>query len=533
MTFLMRPICLLIIFFFCMLTASAQADKWVGTWSMEYKPWPTTGGIKMELQIGNPAHDALYPAQIKVIYPPFYGTYEVLLAKKNDNQLGIGRNKYPVSEEPFHLGAWMLYLNGTLTYEQKKTPELSVQRMWINSHELYMQGLYADDEMYAYMKDLLRELLSRKEIALKKINNTPWQHPHIQRMLHPEGDAVYFGMYDKVDVYDSIVPLSIRDEDAIDKDTVTLLHNGKQLLNKAYITEKGQLFQLPLDSGINIVTLFADNYGRLPPNTGAFRVGTSTGRYIFDFSDRSNSYATFLVAQLNRVPRRPVKDSTTGKTVINTADPAVIAESATPADPSGRVPQRTDITGLRGKASGPAATDTMKVATPADPSGRVPQRTDITSLRRKASGHAAIDTIKPVLLKAIDDKRITERKNNLLEKKFVVDEPEILLELWDDAAEDGDSISIRMNGQEVVTGFPVKKKRQQLKVTLQKGENKLIMVADNLGSISPNTAVLRIVAGALRKFVSIKTNMKQNNMLLIIYEPKPVSTGKTKRSREK
>lgn len=464
MIFLRRPICILIVLCCCIVTAYGQTDKWVGTWSMEYKPWPTTGGIKLQLQIGKPERNMLYPAQLKVIYSPFSGTYEVLLAKKNDNQLGIGRGKYPVEETPFHLGAWMLYLNGTLNYQAKGEPELALQRMWIDSHQLYMQGLYSDDEMYAYMKDLLRELLSQRDIVLKKKNNTPWQHKDTHRILHPEGDSIYFGIYDKVDVYDSIVPLSIRDEDAIDRDTVTLLHNGKQLLNRSFISETGTILQLPLDTGINIVTLFADNYGRLPPNTGAFKVKTTTGTYMFDFTDRSNGYATFLVAQLNRLPRQPVKDS-----AANT----------------------TDIRHIQGR----------------DP------------------GYPVKDSIRPSLLKPVDDKRITERHTNLLEK-ITVQQADVTLELWDDAAEDGDSISIRMNGLEVVTGFPVKRQRQQLKVTLQEGENRLIMLADNLGSIPPNTAVMRIAAGALKKYVTIKTDLKQNNMLLIIYEPDPGLSGK-------
>ncbi len=471
MIFLKRPICILVVLCCCMLTAYGQTDKWVGTWSMQYKPWPTTGGIKLQLQIGKPERGMLYPAQLKVLYPPFSGTYEVLLAKKNDNQLGIGRGKYPIAETPFHLGAWMLYLNGTLNYLDKGAPELSLQRMWINSQELYMQGLYSDDEIYEYMKDLLRELLSRRDIVLKKLNNTPWQHEDTHRILHPEGDSIYFGIYDKVDVYDSIVPLSIRDEDAIDRDTVTLLHNGKQLLDRSFISETGTVLQLPLDTGINIVTLFADNYGRLPPNTGAFKVKTTTGTYMFDFSDRPNIYATFLVAQLNRLPRPPVKDTVKRQeTVVNVA-------------------------------------------------------TYIQHIQGRNAGHPVKDSIKSSLLKPVDDKRIRERQTSLLET-ITVQQAEVTLELWDDAAEDGDSISIRMNGLEVVTGFPVKRQRQQLKVTLQQGENRLIMLADNLGSIPPNTAVMRIVAGALRKYVTIKTDLKQNNMLLINYEPEADLSGK-------
>ncbi|WP_106602112.1 hypothetical protein [Chitinophaga ginsengisoli] len=489
-----------------MLKVYGQTDKWVGTWTMEYKPWPTTNGIKLQLQIGKPERDMLYPAQLKVTYSPFSGTYEVLLAKKNDNQLGIGRAKYPVEENPFHLGAWMLYLNGTLNYQAKGSPELGLQRMWIDSHQLYMQGLYADDEMYAYMKDLLRELLSRKDIVLKKQNNTPWQHKDIRRMLHPEEDSIYFGIYDKVDVYDSIVPLSIRDENVIDRDTVTLLLNGKPLLDKSYISETGRTLQIPLDSGINIVTLFADNYGRLPPNTGAFKVKTTTGSYMFDFSDRPNLYATFLVAQLNRLPRKPVKD-TMKAVAVNTPE------------------KRNDIPGT-GSAVRDSAGGAMKAsAGVTGPQAVTTARTDISHIQGRNSGHPVKDSIRSSLLKPIDDKRIAERHTSLLEK-ISVQQADVTLELWDDAAEDGDSISIRMNGLEVVTGFPVKRQRQQLKVTLQQGENRLIMLADNLGSIPPNTAVMRIVAGTLRKYVTIKTDLQQNNMLLIIYEPEADTTGK-------
>jgi len=509
MNLLRRPVCMLILFCCCMLGAYGQTDKWVGTWTMEYKPWPTTSGIRLQLQIGKPERDMLYPAQLKVNYSPFSGTYEVLLAKKNDNQLGIGRGKYPVEETPFHLGAWMLYLNGTLNYQAKGSPELSLQRMWINSHELYMQGLYADDEIYAYMKDLLRDLLSRKDIVLKKQNNTPWQHKDIHRMLHPEQDSVYFGIYDKVDVYDSIVPLSIRDEDAIDRDTVTLLLNGKQLLDKSFISETGRVLQLPLDTGINIVTLFADNYGRLPPNTGAFKIKTTTGSYLFDFTDKPNLYATFLVAQLNRVLRKPVKD-TVKAVALNTSGERnnIPVTGSTAKDSTGRIEMTV---------SGTGNTSSQQILTAG--------KTDIKQIQGRDAVHPAKDSIRSSLLKPVNDKRIAERHTSLLEK-INVQQAEVMLELWDDAAEDGDSISIRMNGLEVVTGFPVKRQRQQLKVTLQEGENRLIMLADNLGSIPPNTAVMRIVAGALRKYVTIKTDLQQNNMLLIIYEPEADAASK-------
>ncbi|SFW60773.1 hypothetical protein [Chitinophaga sancti] len=423
---LRAPICIWL-FILCSLQAVGQGDKWTGTWHMDYTPTGSSKTISMEWQISEPTNKMLYPSLLKIDYGSFSGSYEVLLCKKNDHELGIGRNKYPISEAPFKIGAWMLYLNGTLDF---KPNGLSVERMWINSFELYMQGFYHDDEIYAMMKDYLRELLSKKPILLKKKDNIPWQSPDTRRMAHPEGDSVYFGVYDKITVYDSIIPVFIRDEDVDDKDTVTFVHNGKTLLNKEYVSPGGSLFQVKLDTGMNILGFFADNYGRLPPNTGSFRIKTDSLAAVYDFRDKSNYYSTFLVAQVYRK---------------------------------------------------------VKPQPPAPPTPPV-------------------------------DKRVIERRNNLLDQ-ITVGTGDVELELWDDAAEDGDSISIRLNEKYIVSGFPVLKRRQKLSVTLQPGENRMILLADNLGSIPPNTAVMKITAGKIRKYVRIKTDLKQNNLLMINYTP--------------
>jgi hypothetical protein len=416
---------------------------------MEHKPWPGVPAIKMELQIGSPERETLYPAQLKLTYGSFSGTYEVLLAKKNDGQLGIGRNKFPVQETPFKIGAWMLYLNGTLDYNKNG---LSLQRMWISSFGLFMQGLYDDDEIYENTKVMLRDFLYHDSITLKKVNNAPWKSPFTNRILHPENNSIYYGIYDKVIVTDPVVHILVRDEDAIDRDTVSMLLNGNLLLNREFISDVEKDITVALDTGMNILTFFADNYGRLPPNTGAFRVRTSNGYYTFDFTHRENAYATFLVAQFYRKP---------GNAVPGVSPPPPVSPPAWVSPPA---------------------------------------------------------KVSPPVLKLQQDPRITSRKNSLVDQ-LTVTTSQAELELWDDAAEDGDSVSIRLNDELIVTGFPVLKQRQQLSVVLKPGENRLLLLADNLGSIPPNTAVMRITAGTTKKYVRIKTDLKQNNLLLINYQP--------------
>ena len=95
---------------------------------------------------------------------------------------------------------------------------------------------------------------------------------------------------------------------------------------------------------------------------------------------------------------------------------------------------------------------------------------------------------------------------------------QIVLAIWDDAVEDGDSISISVNGEWITQGFAVKKKPQFLNIFLAPGPNQITFVADNLGSIVPNTAVLEIIDGKKRKSFNIETDMDINNKVKIFYD---------------
>ncbi len=398
----------------------AQTDPWTGTWRAEYKPNGGRELIVMELQIGAPAHDVLYPAQIKLQYGKFSGRYEVLLAKKTDTQLGIGRGKYPIEQSPFKLGIWMLYLNGTLDY---KNGQLSLHRMWIDKADIFMRGLYEDDEIWESMKVTLRDFLYRQAITFKKLNSSPWVHPHTRRIVDPDPvkDSVYFGLYQRIRSNSHTVELQVEDQEKYDRDSVTLLHNGRVIFSKAEITDSNRRQTVKLDTGRNIFTIFADNYGGLPPNTGKLLMKIDGEDYRFNFTARPNVYATFLAADIYYTP----------------------------------VPENR----LTGRAS---------------------ERTT-TSLATLA-----------------------------------VDTANVTLELWDGQVEDGDSISLRLNGEWIATGFPVKNRLQKIPVRLRPGENTLLFMADNLGSIPPNTSELRVRYGTKTKTFGLSTDFKRNNEIKLI-----------------
>jgi hypothetical protein len=95
---------------------------------------------------------------------------------------------------------------------------------------------------------------------------------------------------------------------------------------------------------------------------------------------------------------------------------------------------------------------------------------------------------------------------------------ELTFAIWDDAVEDGDTISICINDRWIVKGFPVLKKAQFIKVKLDPGPNLITFIAENLGSIIPNTTVLEIVDGNKRKSFHVETDMDMNNQIKVLYD---------------
>ena len=101
---------------------------------------------------------------------------------------------------------------------------------------------------------------------------------------------------------------------------------------------------------------------------------------------------------------------------------------------------------------------------------------------------------------------------------LTVQASEVTLAIWDDAVEDGDSISLQINNEMYYPGLAVKKKPRFIQVKLYPGENNIIFMADNLGSIPPNTAMLEIIDGKRRKAYMINTNLGVNNAIKILYD---------------
>lgn len=305
--------------------ALAQTDKWTGAWQVYSKPWPHIPAIIMDLQIGAPAEGVLYPAKIKLQYGRFTGIYEMLLVRKNDRQLGISRGKYPLQETPFKLGIWMWYLNGTLDYKDGK---VYLNRMWEDQFGIWMRGLYEDDELWVNTKVMLRDFLYHDSMTFKRTGNKPLSDSSVRRILHPETSDIYLGIYDPIIATDNVITMQVEDEEKYDRDTVTLLQNTRAIFSRAEINDNNRRQQIRLDTGRNLFVFFADNYGGLPPNTGALYAKVDGKEYLFDFTDRANAFATFMVADIRHHRADSIRLSTQASGRTNTPVATIVVDTA-------------------------------------------------------------------------------------------------------------------------------------------------------------------------------------------------------------
>ncbi len=121
----------------------------------------------------------------------------------------------------------------------------------------------------------------------------------------------------------------------------------------------------------------------------------------------------------------------------------------------------------------------------------------------------------------LNNKPSSLNRNSKLIGSIVARSQQITFAIWDDAVEDGDTISLSINDKWITKNFPVLKRPQFITVTLDPGPNVITFVAENLGSIIPNTSVLEIIDGKKRKSFYIETDLNQNNLIKIFYDLKP------------
>jgi hypothetical protein len=105
--------------------------------------------------------------------------------------------------------------------------------------------------------------------------------------------------------------------------------------------------------------------------------------------------------------------------------------------------------------------------------------------------------------------------------EIAVDTGEIKLEFYDNAVIDGDSITILVDKRVILTHqkLSLKPITSSIRIDLKNPFHEVEMVAENLGSIPPNTALLIITAGKNTYKLFLTSSKEKNAAVRFLYDP--------------
>ena len=110
-----------------------------------------------------------------------------------------------------------------------------------------------------------------------------------------------------------------------------------------------------------------------------------------------------------------------------------------------------------------------------------------------------------------------ERRTNILTTLNTAHD-RIMIELWDNAEFDGDSITVVFNNEVVLAAYELTKKKKRLEIAIPYGINTLLVVARNEGRVPPNTASCIVRHGKRKEELLIRTSYEMNTGIEIIRE---------------
>ena len=114
-------------------------------------------------------------------------------------------------------------------------------------------------------------------------------------------------------------------------------------------------------------------------------------------------------------------------------------------------------------------------------------------------------------------KKLEKRKNTLL-KKIEVDSKVIKVDLYDNGDIDGDSVSLFYNGKLLLSNKRLTDKAISFNLNIEddSDSNDLIMFAENLGTIPPNTALMVITDGKNRYEIRITSDLEKSGKIQFV-----------------
>jgi hypothetical protein len=109
-------------------------------------------------------------------------------------------------------------------------------------------------------------------------------------------------------------------------------------------------------------------------------------------------------------------------------------------------------------------------------------------------------------------------RKTVVNKTLAVKSRNITLKVWDSSIEDGDVVSIYVNGKKKFANIELKNKPQEFILDLEPGENYITAHAENFGRKEPNTAALSVFDGKKEQKLSLNATKTSEESLKVTVE---------------
>jgi hypothetical protein len=118
-----------------------------------------------------------------------------------------------------------------------------------------------------------------------------------------------------------------------------------------------------------------------------------------------------------------------------------------------------------------------------------------------------------------------EKRNNNLIKTIEIENETFKVDLYDNGDIDGDTISLFFNGRLLLSNKRLSDKPLSLTLNAEGNSdvNELVMYAENLGSIPPNTALMIVTDGSNRYEVRLTSDLEKSGAIRFVHKAKAVA----------
>jgi hypothetical protein len=141
-------------------------------------------------------------------------------------------------------------------------------------------------------------------------------------------------------------------------------------------------------------------------------------------------------------------------------------------------------------------------------------------LKRAGASDFPVDIDQSDTLVALQQTLHLQPREDTVVKTVTLDNPQIKIELYDDAEIDHDTVTVLINKKLLLYRQMLTDKPLTIHFNAFPGvEYELVMYADNLGDIPPNTALMMVTAGERKMEVYMSSSLQKSAAVRFVYKP--------------